>query len=143
MKTVKDIVVGCENHLGWTPDYAKFRDEPWRVHIVEISKLKRAMARNPAKFTVANLALALEYSRRKRMTVRSPSGLLSRVDEAVKRAAETEVDTDIDAAIRAAVTWEYSQDDPESARWSMRLLRAQGAGRRDVLNEWKETGRGD
>lgn len=143
MNTVKDIVVGCENYLGWTPDYSRFTDEPWRVHVIEVGKLKRAMARNPAKFTLANLALALEYSRRKRMTVRSPIGLLGRVDEALKRAVETEADTDIDTAIRVAVAWEYSQDDPESARWSMRLLRSQGAGRRDVLNEWKETGRGE
>lgn len=140
---MKDIVVGCENYLGWDPDYSRFAAEPWRVHIVEISKLKRAMAKNPAKFTLRNLALALEYSRQKRLTVNSPLGLLSRVDEALKRAADAHIDTDIEKAIKAAVAWEYSQDDPESARWLMRLLRAQGAGRRDVLSEWKEAGRGD
>lgn len=134
-----DLVLGCENRLGWTPTT---RGRPFHVaRGIEVGKLKKAMAQDPTHCTIENLALALEWSWRHRKQVSSPVGLIYRIDAALERAPEVDCTTDLGAAVQRAVDHELALDRPDALEWIYRLTRSFGTFRADVLTEWKEAGR--
>lgn len=140
--TLLDIIIGCENFLGWTPP-ARPGVPAWKARTTEVYKLKNAMATKPASIaTIENLALALEYSRRKRLPIKSPITLLYRIPDALELANIDKPVSDLQAEIAAAIGWEKGCDDEGSLRWIHRLVRASGPGRGEVLQEWKAAGRG-
>lgn len=141
MKTLTDLVIACENYLGFQPKYPPSVPR-WRVLSLEVAKLKKAMAENPRLYTFQNLQLALEYSRRKRLPIHSPKGLLYRIEDALELANVDKPISDLQAEITAAIGWEKDRDDDGSMRWIHRLVRAAGPGRIEVLDEWKAAGRG-
>lgn len=145
MTTYMDIVVGCEQYLGWMPS-TRNDQEPWKVYQVEVWKLKTAIANSkycPKKLgTIANLALALEYSRHRKLALNSPLALLSRIAPALEIAAQAPVYTPIEKRIQAAIAWEKGRDDEHSLRWMHRLVRSSGSGRAATLDDWKDAGRG-
>ena len=133
-RTATQLVVACENALGWTPA----DDKPlWKARAIEAGKINKQMVKNPKKVTLANLELALEYSARKRIGIRTPVGLVYRIDEALAAAAEPEIRGDISFAIEAAVQQENATKRFGYEAWMTRLMQAQGPGRQTVLNEWK------
>lgn len=140
MTTLMDIVVGCENYLGFMPK-GRADDSLNRLRCLEVYKLKRAMAAH-ARASVETLALALEYSRRRRLSLTSPIALLYRIDDALKLANSPSGVTELEAAITAAIGWERDRDDENSLNWIYRLKRAAGPGRDEVLTEWKAAQRG-
>lgn len=137
--TLMEIVVGCENYLGWQPGPGV---PMWKARSAEIGKLRKAIDRGNRDVTLANLALALEYSRRKRIPIKSPSGLLHRIEEALELSYIPPAVSDLTAAITQAIGWEQDRDDEQSLRWIHRLTRAGGPARADVITEWKDSGRG-
>ncbi len=136
---LQDIVVGCENYLGWQPA----PNLPhWKAVAIEINKLNRAIKKSPQRTTIANLRLALDYSRRKQLPIDSPAALVHRIPDALALAYTPPPVSDTAADIEAAIRWEQGQDDPQSLRWIYRLTRSVGTGRDHVLAEWKAAGRG-
>ena len=134
-----EIVTACENFLGWQPD----PDLPlWKARAIEIAKLRRAVNSSNQLQTIANLRLALDYSRRKRLPIETPSVLLHRIREALELAYIEPPMSDIARQIEKAIQWEQGRDDDQSLRWIYRLTRCMGIGRDEVLQEWKQAGRG-
>jgi hypothetical protein len=140
-----DIVTGCSNYLGWEPRLRPGQPY-WEAYQLEVRKLRAAIEsgrRIPKQqATLTNLALALEYSRRNHLPVHSPIALLHRIPEALALAYIPPAVSDLEAAITNAIAWEKTRDDDQSLRWIHRLVRASGPGRRDVMNDWKQAGRG-
>lgn len=143
MTTLLAIVQACENQLGWAPPYREGIPH-FQTRAIEVHKLKKAMQK-PEFAQVANarnLALALEFSRRRQLPITSPVGLLYRIADALAYADTTPEVAPIAARIAAAITWEKGRDDEDSLRWIHRLVRAAGPGQVDILTEWTEAGRG-
>lgn len=134
-----DIVIACENKLGWQPNT---KQPLFKARAVEAMKLKRAMEKDPVTYTIANLELAVEWSWRHRKPVTSPAALIHRVEAALERSAAPVETTELGERVQAAVDRELALDRPESTEWIARLTRAFGVFREDVLTEWKEAGRG-
>lgn len=143
MTTLLEIVEACENQLGWAPPYQD-SVPPFQTRALEVYKLKKAMAKPEFQqvATPRNLALALEFSRRRQLSITSPVGLLYRIADALAYADTSPEATPIAVQIAAAVRWEQAHDDDQSLRWIHRLVRAAGPGQIDVLTEWKDAGRG-
>lgn len=141
MTTLMDIVIGCENHLGWQP--RPYPGKPgWYARSLEVMKLRKAIEQNRRRTTLPQLSLALEYSRRKRLPVSSPINLLHRIDDALALANIPAPVSDTTRRITEAIQWEKDRDDTDSLRWIHLLARACGPGREDVLTEWQAAGRG-
>lgn len=134
-----DIVTACENFLGWQPDP---HVPIWKARAREINKLQRAIGSGTKNQTIANLRLALDYSRRKRLPIDSPYALLYRIPDALALAYIEPPMSDITRQINEAIRWEQGHDDAQSLRWIYRLTRCMGRGRDEVLDEWKAAGRG-
>lgn len=143
MTTLMAIVEACENQLGWQPPYQP-DVSPYRTRTIEVHKLKKAMeTRRFAQIaTMRNLALALEFSRRRKLPIQSPITLLYRIPDALVYADTTPVENPLAMQVTTAIRWEQDVDDTESLRWIHRLTRAIGPGQTDVLIQWKAAGRG-
>lgn len=136
-RTATDVVILCENVLGWVPE----DNVPlWKARANHAGRLKRAMAKHGV--TLDQLVLAVEYCRRRREPVKSPAALVFRVPSALDLANEPESTSDDTEAINEAIQWEYHNEDHFSLGWIFRLTRAVGAHRADVLKEWRDAGRG-
>lgn len=141
VRTATQLVELCENQLGFTFDLEN--GVPiYKQRQREVAKIKRKMKENPKLYTLANLELAVEYSWRKRLAIKSPLALFHRVEWALREAAENENPTDAQAAVQQAVNWELTQSDDMAEVWIGRLMRAQGRGALDTYKLWKEAGRG-
>lgn len=143
MTTLLAIVEGCENQLGWQPPYRP-DVPPFRTLALEVHKLKTAMTtpRFRGLATLRNLALALEFSRRRQLPVQSPVTLLYRIPDALVYADTTPAASPTALQITAAIRWEQGRDDDTSLRWIHRLTRAAGPGQLETLNDWTQAGRG-
>ena len=140
MTTLMDIITGCENQLGWQPAPGV---PMWKARSVEIGKLKKALASGQhCNASIDNLALALEYSRRRRMPITSPSVLIHRIADAVALTYTPAPVSDITQQVTDAIRWEQELDDADAGYWIYRLMRSQGDGRLVVLQQWTAAGRG-
>ncbi len=129
--TVMDVVVQCENRLGWAPP----GNQPlWRARIAETGKLKKAMSAHGV--TVTELKMALEYSWRRRQPITTPLALLFRVHLAKEYADTTKPLSPIAQRIQDAINFELAHPGPGSDYWLGRLARSAGEGRQDTLDEW-------
>lgn len=138
-RTATDVVVACENVLGYALDTSKQGLRQARQ--VQAGILKKAMARNP-DITFDDLELALAWSYAKRQPVRTPAGLLYRVKEAKELAgAPPPVVSAVSATVEAALSWELAQSVPDHG-WIGKLTRAHGPAREDLLRDWTGAGRG-
>lgn len=141
VKSVQALVEMCENQLGF--DYDLENGIPiYKQRRIEVGKIKRKMKENPKLFTLENLELALEYSWRKRLAIKSPMGLFWRIEAALEDAVEKDNRTDVQMSVDDAVAWELGHQDDETETWVGRLLRAQGHGAQEALEIWKKAGRG-
>lgn len=131
------FVIYVENTLGW--DAVLSQKVPlFKARNVEAGILTKKMATNPRLYTWDNLALAVEYLRRQRKPVKSPTAVLWHVETAIKAANQPAKVTTVQAEIDEALAWEYNHALPDHVEWIGRLVRAGfGPGQRDVLVEWK------
>jgi len=140
-QTLTDIIIGCENYLGWKP--ASFpKVKMWQARMAEVGRLQTAIDATPHGASIEHLALALEYSWRRRLPIKHPAALLGRIDDALALAYTPPTPSAIDVEVMAAVGWEQLTDDDQSLRWIHRLTRAVGPARVEVLIEWSVDGRG-
>ena len=136
MTSLMDIVMRCENQLGWQPP--RRTQSLQKARCMEVHKLQVAIDRGKIRdVTPEKLAIAVEYSRRKRLPVASPLSLLHRIPEALALAYTPPPVSDIAAEIAAAISWERDRDDDSSPTWIQRLARSQGPGCGEVLTAWK------
>lgn len=139
MGEVMDIVVDCENKLGWLPDARS----PYKSRAAAQARLLKAMARQSPPVTPADVRLALAWCQRRKQSVSNPSQLLTYVEDARRHAAVPDKPlTQIGQAIRDAIAWELNTDLPDSDHWIARLSRSSGDARAATLDEWKAVGRG-
>jgi hypothetical protein len=138
-RTATEVVIACENTLGFTPDTTRYGlDQARRI---EAGKLNKKMKADPS-ITFEQLEYALAYSFRKREPVKSPAALCFRIKAALEEAAELEVQkTDLSLLVEAALAWEMAQPVLNEG-WIGKLTRSQGDARKDLLTNWKESGRG-
>lgn len=138
MTTATDVVVACENTLGFTHAPGK---PLFRARSIEAGKIKKKIEAD-SKVTLDDFMLALEYCRRKREPIKSPVALYWRIEDAKAMANETPAPTsDLSASVQAAMAWELAQLEPDE-HWIGRLTRAHGKHREMVLHEWRSSGRG-
>lgn len=151
-RTATDIVILCENALGWTPP----DNVPvWKSRSVHAGLLRKAMVKHGV--SLEDLELAVAFCEREREPIKSPAALVYKVERARelanvnpttttvhKAAYKTEVveETDLSMDVQRALEWEQMHEDHLSLGWITRLTRAQGDYRRDVLKDWERSGRG-
>ena len=82
-RTTMQLVKACENVLGWTPNPSMPLST---ARTVAARRLGKEMAKDPEKFSLHNLELAIELCRRQRQPIKSPLYLIHKVDEAVAAA---------------------------------------------------------
>lgn len=138
--TLLAIVMDCENYLGLSPAHPAIPRKTFRR--AEVDRLKAAMAEKPSLHTIDNLRLALAYSRRKRLSLKSAVGLIYRIPAALELANVDKPVSDLAAQVAAAIRWEKDRNDDVSLRWIHQLARASGPGLADVLEDWKAASRG-
>ena len=136
MTTATEVVVQCENVLGFTHTISPL----YRGRAIEAGKIKKKLKTTPG-VTLDDLLLAIEYCRRRREPVKSPVALFWRVDDARQLANEAKSTSDVSTDVGSAMTWELEQQEV-SEYWVGRLTRAHGPHRESVLAEWKGAGRG-
>jgi hypothetical protein len=132
VKNAVEFVQAVENMLGWVP-----KEPRWKTYVTEAGKVKKKIATDPDLYTFENLGLALALLQHERKSVDSPAGVLFHVERASKMgevAAPTDdVDDDIDVLIERLSV----EGDPDG--WVQRLVRASGAGRELVMDEYRRT----
>ena len=145
IKNATALVVLCENLFGVGTDAVEKGIPSYKYRSIEAGKINKAMAKDPSRVTLANLELAANYCFEKRLTIKSPYGLIHKIDEALQHAVAPELESDLSVLTQRALMWEagHSATDQVSQEWISRLTRAHGDARADVLKEWKEAGRGD
>lgn len=136
--TYMHVVLGVEGSLGWTPR-ASGGMERQRQLALEVSKLKRACAKNPTLLTIDNLELSLVWCWQQRLKVTSPVALVYHVEDALKEANQPKPEVDIITQRDEAISFEKHLDDEHSPHWLQRLNRARGVGLVDVLDIWRFT----
>lgn len=133
-RTMTEVVEACENSLGWLPPAS---NKPrWRLVAVEVGKLVAAQRKQPDLVTFRNLEIALDYSRRKKLPVKSPVGLVYRIEEALEY-VDTRETSPIQEQIDSALEWEAKHALPDSPTWRSRIIRASGPARQTTLAEWR------
>lgn len=133
--TATQIVVQCENMLGWTPSD---KVPLYKARALEARKLNAQMEKDPEKVTFDNLELAIEWSRKKRLPVKAPVALIYRIDKALEDVAVIEQHEDIARLIDDAVTKELTDKAFGYDAWVEKLYRARGAGRHTIYARWRE-----
>jgi hypothetical protein len=137
--TLMEILVECENTLGWIPKVLKGQNvfqARARTHRV----LSRSMAQRG--ISVEDMALALAYCQRRRQPISAPAELLPLVKEARRLAAPTRRLSSLDVRQGEALAWEHQRLDDDSPYWIGRIVRSLNTGLEDVLTEWAGAGRG-
>ena len=136
--TAYGFVEFVEQELGWvvpseTPERRR------TALIAETSKVKRRIASDPALYQWANLATTVIWLKGKRQTV-SPWAVLGHVQAALKATYRPAIPRPSDSAeaIAAAVRQEQEQRVEGWQGWVRKLTRAQGAGREDVYEQWRQ-----
>ena len=135
----KTFVEYVEGALGWAPPVTD-KTPRWKAIAVEAGKVNKKVATNPALFTWENLALTVEWLRRRKEVIKTPTAIFWRVEDALRDSAtpvRPERPADIATAVQQAVDTEQAKRAPGWQGWVSRLTRAQGAGRQDTYNEWR------
>ena len=142
LKNATAVVVLCENLFGCGTDAVEKGVPLHKARAIEAGKLNKAMKRDPRKVTLDNLELAATYCFEKRIPIKSPYGLVYKIEEALALQATPELTSDLAESVQRALAWEADHHDSSSSAWSERLTRAHGDARASVLADWKEAGRG-
>lgn len=135
VKNVAELVLLCENVLGWTPASGV---PLVRARKALAQRLTNEMRKQPQKLTLRNLELTVELLRRERAPIRSPLFLIHRVDDAIAAANAVPPVTPIAERIEAALAIERAKAefDDRADHWVDRLIRVRGPYRAEVYAEW-------
>lgn len=136
IKNATEFVKMVENTLGWAPPLESTKPL-WQVRSIEAGKVNRKIATNPNLYTWHNLELAVEYLRRRRQPVKSPVGVLFKVEAALGEANAPAPISNLGDEINRAIEVELSHAREGHEEWVGRLIRADGSARRDVLDTWR------
>jgi hypothetical protein len=137
-RTWMDVVVSCENNLGWLPSD---KGPVYKARAREAAKLAKAAEVN-REVTPDNLELVISHLRKEKKPVKTPYGLIHHISDALAAAYQPHAASDLTDAVRAALNVENARPDDEGYKyWIGRLSRAQGSSREQVLHEWKAEGR--
>ena len=136
VKNAIEFVQLVENTLGWAPPLDD-TTPLFKRRAIEAGKVKSKIAKNPTLYTWHNLELAVEYLRRKRQGVKSPVGVLYKVEQAIAAANAPAPISSVGEDINRAIEVELSHGKEGSEDWVGRLIRADGPGRREVLDAWQ------
>jgi hypothetical protein len=138
MSVLMDIIVDAENFLGYEPPLTG--GPAWKIRAAEHRKLTRAL--ESRRYTEADLQLAYNYCRRRRHPIKRLIELVDLIPVAKDLAAAPDTLIDVAQDTADAVTWEAERGDELSTYWIGRLVRAEGPVRAEVVQEWRESGRG-
>lgn len=142
LKNATAVVVLCENLFGCGTTEAANGIPVYKTRAMEAGKLNAAMKRDPKKVTLVNLELAANYCFEKRIPIKTPYGLVYKIEEALKLIESPELTSDLGESVQRALAWEADTQDSESTLWIQRLTRAHGDARQQVLDDWREASRG-
>lgn len=129
--TPTDFVRACEQRLGWENPTDHLPS--WKRYQSTVKRVRARMAEDPSLYTVHNLMLAVALLEKEKKP-RTPLGVFAHVQRALDLALDHE--PDVEAQIREAIAYETRLGDPSG--WVGRLVRAQGAYRAEVLQDWRE-----
>jgi hypothetical protein len=137
--TLMQILIECENKLGWIPDVGRGRD----IHQARaITHRVVSIALSKRLYSVDDLALALAYCKRKRQPINHPLQLIPLIAEARTLAGPKARPIGLDIRQGEAIAWEQQRQDDDSSYWIGRIVNSLNAGLEDVLAEWTAAGRG-
>lgn len=134
--TVHQILLACENQLGWVPEGTEIWKGRAKMHAI----LSKAMTRQ--NVSEADLALTLAYCRLRKHPITNPLQLLPLVTKARDAATVMSQPGALDVRIHDARDWETTRSDADTPYWLGRLVRSVGPARADTLDEWASAGRG-
>jgi hypothetical protein len=134
--SLMNILVACENQLGWIPEGADQIKAKAVMHHIMTKAMKRQGV------SVEDLALTLAYCRLRRQPISSPLQLLPLVTTARSAATVINRPRALDVRTQDARDWETTRDDADTPYWLGRLVRSVGPARADTLDEWAAAGRG-
>jgi hypothetical protein len=137
--TLMQILIECENSLGWVPEHGGGKDI-YKARAITHKVITLALERH--RYSVDDFALALAYCKRKRLPVDHPLQLIPLVLRARELAAPVVARSDLNVRQGDAIAWEHQRLDDESTYWIGRIVNSVGAGLDDALTEWKVAGRG-
>jgi hypothetical protein len=130
MRTAREFVEAVENMLGWMPVEPR-----WKSIRTEAGKVKRKQATDPVLYSFGNLELALALLRKEHKDVTSPVAVFWHVERALKM-GEVVIETD-DLDDQVTLLIEHLSEHGDPGDWLPRLVRAQGKGRQEVLDEYR------
>ncbi len=134
--TLMNLLVACENQLGWIPQGRNLFKARAAMH----ARMTREMTRKG--IDLGDLCLTLAYCRLRRYPITSPLQLLAMVATARDAAAVMRKPAALDVRTQMAREWESARNDDQSVYWLGRLVRSVGPARADTLDEWSQAGRG-
>jgi hypothetical protein len=137
--TLMQILIECENKLGWIPEQARGQDI-YRARAVVHRIVSLALSKR--HYSVDDLALALAYCKRKRQPITHPLQLIPLIPEARALAGPQARPISLDIRQGEAIAWEQQRQDDDSSYWIGRIVNSLNAGLEDVLAEWTAAGRG-
>lgn len=115
-------------------DFTEDDKKPWhRFRMTEIAKIKAI--RKKRRISIDELAAVARYAGARGYVVTSTFDLLKHFPDAM-RERRRNTKTPLVLAVEAAIELEREYGDPE---WVDRLDRSSGAGRIDLLQEWRST----
>ena len=134
IKRATELVQTVENTLGWAPHGVRHRK-------LVVAEVVGKIAERPGVYTWENLAITVEFLRRKRIQVGSPMYLFRRLEEAVEAAYLPPPVSTLAQLVEAAVLHEQATQREDWQHWVGRLTRATGAGRLVAHDAWVAAGR--
>lgn len=136
----KAFVKYVEGALGWVPEDSE-KVPRWKAIIIQASIVKKKHESDPTLYSWHHLALTVEWLRRRKQVITTPAAVFFYVEQALRDSAtdvRPDVAVDIAVAIDEAIEKEQGQRAPGWQGWVSRLTRAQGKGRNDTYDEWKQ-----
>jgi hypothetical protein len=135
MSELMDVVLACENKLGWSGQPGQ---PLWKARAGGYARLSAALSRTQPRPSIADLHLAIAYCQRRHQTLTSPAELIGLIDTAKSLTDTTQAPSAVSIDIDTAMSTEHRINDEHSAKWISRLIRSTGPFRAEVLLEWAE-----
>jgi hypothetical protein len=134
------FVVAVENTLGWaaveTPDMPL-----WKIRQIAAMRINKKIKTDPQLYTWENLARALDYCRRHKIAVKSPTSVLLYVEKALEEIPKPSRARPLQEMVNAAINRELGIGDAESGPGVARFSRASGPGLVTLYRDWVASGR--
>lgn len=137
VRTYVDLIKYVENTLGWTWPWEDTRP-PWKIRAIEAGKIKKLAQKR--RVTVPELAETVNWMRKERITVKTPTAVMFYVERALKeRVSKEEAFTDVEREVAETVVEIKASDLPEQEKkkWLTRMHRVRGPAAAEAVVEWR------